>query len=77
IRDCNNIPPLNCIGDPDDILASVRVQGGKAQTYQAMSSYRVCTAHGVTQLTEGLASRLRGLLEGVRARRVGERTHSA
>lgn len=32
-----------------------------------MPSYRVCTAHGVTQLTEGLASKLHGLLE-MRAR---------
>ena len=32
-----------------------------------MPSYRLCTAHGVTQLTEGLASKLNGLLE-MRAR---------
>ena len=38
-----------------------------AETYQAMPSYRLCTAHGVTQLTEGLASKLQGLLE-MRAR---------
>lgn len=38
-----------------------------AGTYQAMPSYRLCTAHGVTQLTEGLASKLRGLLK-MRAR---------
>jgi len=38
-----------------------------AETYQAMPSYRLCTAHGVTHLTEGLASKLRGLLE-MRAR---------
>ncbi len=38
-----------------------------AETYQAMPSYRICTAHGVTQLTEGLASKLQDLLE-VRAR---------
>jgi hypothetical protein len=81
---------LNRIGDPDDILASVRVENGKvrshfpspallffclaiqivtrilqilAETYQVMPSYRLCTAHGVTQLTEGLASKLNGLLE--------------
>ena len=85
--DDRNLPPLNRIGDPDDILASVRVEGGKvgltsitlvryflaglkgsrttqilAETYQAMPSYRICTAHGVTQLTEGLASKLRTLL---------------
>jgi hypothetical protein len=34
-----------------------------AGTYQAMPSYRLCTAHGVTQLTEGLASKLQSLLE--------------
>jgi hypothetical protein len=82
--DERNIPPLNRIGDPDDILASVRVENGKvrfpspprshrlidgqflqiiAETYQAMPSYRLCTAHGVIQLTEGLASTLQSLLE--------------
>ncbi|KAI0251847.1 hypothetical protein BJV78DRAFT_1125541 [Lactifluus subvellereus] len=84
IHDDRNIPPLNRIGDPDDILASVRVQDGKAglfsdpilaETYQAMPSYRVCTAHGVTQLTEGLASKLRGLLEA-RAREEGRRANT-
>lgn len=95
--DDRNIPPLNRVGDPDDILASVRVQDGKAglffnpvslssdpddaalqilaATYQAMPSYRVCTAHGVTQLTEGLASKLRGLLEA-RAREEGRRANA-
>ena len=34
-----------------------------AETYQAMPSYRVCTAHGITQLTEGLASKLRSHLD--------------
>lgn len=29
--DDRNLPPLNRIGDPDDILASVRVQGGKVR----------------------------------------------
>jgi len=87
--DERNIPPLNRIGDPDDILASVRVEDGKVgpaflspplsfsrlsgpptkhlqiipETYQAMPSYRVCTAHGITQLTEGLASKLQRLLK--------------
>ncbi|KAI9513407.1 hypothetical protein F5148DRAFT_1296873 [Russula earlei] len=65
IHDERNIPPLNRIGDPDDILASVRVEDGKIlpETYQAMPSYRLCTVHGVTQLTEGLASKLQDLLE--------------
>ncbi|KAH9973962.1 hypothetical protein BGW80DRAFT_1436942 [Lactifluus volemus] len=77
IHDDRNIPPLNRVGDPDDILASVRVQDGKifAETYQPMPSYRVCTAHGVTQLTEGLASKLRGLLEE-RAREESRKTNS-
>ncbi|KAI9463952.1 hypothetical protein BJY52DRAFT_876856 [Lactarius psammicola] len=74
IHDDRNIPALNRIGDPDDILASVRVEGGKilAETYQAMPSYRVCTAHGVTQLTEGLTSKLRTLLDA-RAREESQR----
>ena len=29
LADERNIPPLGRIGDPDDIIASVRVQGGK------------------------------------------------
>lgn len=29
LLDERNIPPLGRIGDPDDIIASVRVQGGK------------------------------------------------
>ena len=28
-EDDRNLPPLNRIGDPDDMFASVRVQGGK------------------------------------------------
>ncbi|KAI0290751.1 hypothetical protein B0F90DRAFT_1783501 [Multifurca ochricompacta] len=61
VHDDRNVPPLNRIGDPDDILASVRVEGGKilAETYQAMPSYRICTTHGITQLTEGLVLKLR------------------
>ena len=34
-----------------------------ADTYQAMPSYRLCTADGVVQLTEGLHSRLKELLQ--------------
>jgi len=30
LSDERNIPPLGRIGDPDDIIASVRVQDGKA-----------------------------------------------
>ncbi|KAI0634286.1 hypothetical protein C8Q77DRAFT_1055182 [Trametes polyzona] len=60
IHDNRNIPALGRIGDPDDIIASVRVENGEilAETYQAMPSYRLCTSDGVLQLTEGLAARL-------------------
>lgn len=34
-------------------------------TYQAMPSYRFCTADGPTQLTEGLATKLKSVLERV------------
>ena len=37
-------------------------------TYQAMPSYRFCTADGPTQLTEGLAKKLKSVLEVVVAR---------
>ncbi|EIW80050.1 hypothetical protein CONPUDRAFT_28306, partial [Coniophora puteana RWD-64-598 SS2] len=60
-----NIPALGRIGDPDDIIASVLVEDSKIlpDTYQAMPSYRICTADGPTQLTEGLAQKLKTLLE--------------
>ncbi|KAH7928325.1 hypothetical protein BV22DRAFT_969445, partial [Leucogyrophana mollusca] len=59
-----NIPALGRIGDPDDILASVLVEDSKImpETYQAMPSYRMCTADGPTQLTDGLARRLKEVL---------------
>ncbi|KAH8102220.1 hypothetical protein BXZ70DRAFT_60781 [Cristinia sonorae] len=61
INDERNVPALGRIGDPDDILASVRVEEGKilAETYQPMPSYRLCTADGILQLSEGLARRLK------------------
>jgi len=71
IHDNRNIPALGRIGDPDDIIASVRVENGKimAETYQPMPSYRLCTSDGVLQLTEGLAQRLKEVLQ---ARAAGE-----
>lgn len=42
------------------------------ETYAPMPSYRVCTGDGVTKLTEGLAERLRDVLER-RAREEKER----
>jgi hypothetical protein len=68
-RVCSFLPSLS----PSD-LATGLLQI-LAETYQAMPSYRVCTAHGVTQLTEGLASKLRGLLEA-RAREESKRANS-
>ncbi|KAI0752739.1 hypothetical protein C8Q80DRAFT_472435 [Daedaleopsis nitida] len=65
IHDNRNVPALGRIGDPDDIIASVRVENGEilADTYQPMPSYRLCTSDGVLQLTEGLAARLIEVLE--------------
>lgn len=53
------------IGDPDDIIATVLVEDSKiqAETYQPMPAYRLCTSDGVTRLSEGLARRLREILE--------------
>ncbi|KAL0946099.1 hypothetical protein HGRIS_012364 [Hohenbuehelia grisea] len=71
IHDDRNIPALGRIGDPDDIIASVLVEGGKilAETYQAMPAYRLCTSDGVTQLTPGLAQKLREKLLTSRKRK--------
>lgn len=65
IHDERNIPALGRIGDPDDILGSVRVEEGVilAETYQPMPSYRLCTSDGIIHLTPGLAARLKERLE--------------
>ncbi|KAJ6463888.1 hypothetical protein C8R45DRAFT_1024510 [Mycena sanguinolenta] len=65
IHDERNVPALGRIGDPDDIIASVLVEDGeiRAETYQAMPAYRICTSDGPTQLTSGLAQKLRVVLE--------------
>ncbi|TFY77743.1 hypothetical protein EWM64_g6271 [Hericium alpestre] len=65
IHDDRNIPALGRIGDPDDILGTVLVEDGEMlpQTYSPMPSYRLCTADGVTQLTDGLAKKLEEVLE--------------
>ncbi|EGO01073.1 hypothetical protein SERLA73DRAFT_27242, partial [Serpula lacrymans var. lacrymans S7.3] len=76
IHDERNVPALGRVGDPDDILASVLVEDSKAsfleaahspliqpETYQSMPSYRLCTVDGPTQLTDGLALKLKRLLE--------------
>ncbi|CCM03059.1 uncharacterized protein FIBRA_05179 [Fibroporia radiculosa] len=65
IHDNRNIPALGRIGDPDDILGSVRVENSQilAETYQPMPAYRMCTSDGVLQLSEGIAKRLKEMLE--------------
>ncbi|KAI6038623.1 hypothetical protein EDC04DRAFT_1927254 [Pisolithus marmoratus] len=70
IHDSRNTPPLGRIGDPDDIIGSVLVEDSKIlpDTYQAMPSYRLCTSDGPIQLTEGLARKLRTVLEDVALR---------
>ncbi|KAG2058009.1 hypothetical protein BDR06DRAFT_951137 [Suillus hirtellus] len=74
IHDSRNLPALGRIGDPDDIIASVLVQDGKIlpDTYQSMPSYRLCTSDGPTLLTEGLAAKLKLVLEGAIAREVAQ-----
>ncbi|KAF8352066.1 hypothetical protein F5887DRAFT_933792 [Amanita rubescens] len=64
IHDERNVPALGRIGDPDDILASVLVEGGEIlpETYQPMPAYRLCTQDGVTKLTPGLADKLQSFL---------------
>lgn len=70
IHDSRNVPPLGRIGDPDDIIGSVLVEDSKIlpDTYQAMPAYRLCTSDGPIQLTEGLARKLRTVLEDVASR---------
>ncbi|KAL0057627.1 hypothetical protein AAF712_015728 [Marasmius tenuissimus] len=75
IHDDRNVPALGRIGDVDDIIASVLVEEGKilADTYQTMPAYRLVTADGVTQLTPGLADKLKGVLtERARLEREGQ-----
>ncbi|KAH6897931.1 hypothetical protein BKA70DRAFT_1437853 [Coprinopsis sp. MPI-PUGE-AT-0042] len=75
LHDQRNPPALGRIGDPDDIMGTVLVEDGKikAETYQSMPSYRVCTLSdgakdsigghgrelgGFMKLTPGLLERL-------------------
>jgi len=37
--DERNVPPLNRIGDPDDILASIRVENGKVGLLSRSQSF--------------------------------------
>ena len=64
-KDQRNVPSLGRIPDPDDILASIRVEDGQMliDTYQPMPSYRLCTSDGILQLTDGLMSKLKDALD--------------
>ncbi|KAG2108448.1 uncharacterized protein F5147DRAFT_576694 [Suillus discolor] len=74
VVDNRNLPALGRIGDPDDIIASVLVQDSKIlpDTYQSMPSYRLCTSDGPTLLTEGLAAKLKLVLEGAISREAAQ-----
>ncbi|KAG2051132.1 hypothetical protein BDR06DRAFT_890342, partial [Suillus hirtellus] len=74
IHDSRNLPALGRIGDPYDIIASVLVQDSEVlpDTYQSMPSYRLYTSDGPTFLTEGLAAKLKLMLEGVIAREAAQ-----
>ncbi|KAG1802053.1 uncharacterized protein HD556DRAFT_1334198 [Suillus plorans] len=74
IHDSRNLPALGRIGDPDDIIASVLVKDSKIlpDTYQSMPSYRLCTSDGPTLLTEGLAAKLKLVLEGAMTREAAQ-----
>ncbi|KXN85892.1 hypothetical protein AN958_10734 [Leucoagaricus sp. SymC.cos] len=64
IHDQRNIPALNRIGNPDDIIGTVLVDNSEIlpQTYQPMPAYRLITSDGVMQLTSGLAQKLQDTL---------------
>ena len=63
--DQRNPPPLGRIPEPDDIIASVRVEDGLIlpETYSPMPTYRLATADGVCILTDTLRERLAEVLE--------------
>lgn len=74
VHDSRNLPALGRIGDPDDIIASVLVRDSKIlpDTYQPMPSYRLCTSDGPTLLTDGLAAKLKLVLEATVAREAAQ-----
>ncbi|KAF5346474.1 hypothetical protein D9756_010029 [Leucocoprinus leucothites] len=64
IHDERNLPALNRIGEPDDIIGTVLVENSeiRPETYQPMPAYRLVTADGLMQLTPGLAQKLKDTL---------------
>lgn len=67
IHDQRNIPALNRIGDPDDIIGTVLIENSEilAETYQPMPAYRLVTSDGLMQLTPGLAQKLNDTLTAI------------
>ncbi|CAE6505113.1 unnamed protein product [Rhizoctonia solani] len=60
VHDYRNFPEMGRVGNPDDILGSVLVQGGKikGETYQRMPTYRTCTTDGPVKLSPSMHERL-------------------
>ncbi|KAL0255928.1 hypothetical protein I308_100739 [Cryptococcus tetragattii IND107] len=67
ITDERAIPPAGRIGETEDLIGSVYVQGGKivADTYSPLPTYRLVTTNGVMQLPEGLDKHVIEVLEGI------------
>lgn len=67
--DERNIPPMGRVGEPEDMLASIFVENGKAvaSTYEPLPSYRLVTQHGVLQLPEDVDKSVLKALEKVDA----------
>ncbi|UOH84151.1 hypothetical protein LQV05_000945 [Cryptococcus neoformans] len=61
------IPPAGRIGETEDIIGSVYVQGGKivADTYSPLPTYRLVTTNGVMRLPDGLDKHVIEVLEGI------------
>ncbi|XAO21366.1 hypothetical protein I312_100115 [Cryptococcus bacillisporus CA1280] len=67
ITDERAIPPAGRIGETEDLIGSVFVQGGKivADTYSPLPTYRLVTTNGVMQLPEGLDKHVIEVLEEI------------
>lgn len=74
--DERNLPPQGRIGDTEDLIGSVFVEGGKvvAATYEPMPSYRLVTANGVCTLPRGLDEHVVRWLGDVRQRETATST---
>ncbi|KAL1411697.1 hypothetical protein Q8F55_002663 [Vanrija albida] len=74
ITDERAIPPAGRIGETEDIVGSVFVEGGKivASTYEPGPGYRLVTGHGVMTLPRGLDEHVVGVLREIDAAERGE-----